>query len=287
MYNREKGAKLMILILNRLKQMENFSDSEVKIAQYILKNPKDTITMSIHELAKNNYSSAPTITRFCKKIGVEGFAEFKVELAKEISISTFSSTRIEDDLPFTSEDSFEEVANNILNLNIQSMLDTYNHINIDHLVKIANQLARAKSIMMYGIGQSLILCEDFQYKLLRIGYNVTVANQIGYGHMQAYSLPSDSVVLMISYYANNEANLEIASALRSQGIPIILITGPYDTALTKIANEVIKVPSHEGIMRKMASYSSRSAIQLIIDILYAIIFSLDYNSNKEIVTQNY
>lgn len=287
MYNREKGDILMILILNRLKQMENFSDSEVKIAQYILQNPKDTITMSIHQLAKNTYSSAPTITRFCKKIGVEGFAEFKVELAKEVSISTFSSTRIEDDLPFTSEDSSEEVANNILNLNIQSMLDTYNHINIEHLVKIANQLARAKSIMMYGIGQSLILCEDFQYKLLRIGYNVNVANQIGYGYMQAYSLPSDSVVLMISYYANNEANLEIANALRSQGIPLILITGPYDTALTKIANEVIKVPSHEGIMRKMASYSSRSAIQLIIDILYAIIFSLDYNSNKEIVTQNY
>lgn len=277
----------MILILNRLKQMKNFSDSEVKIAQYILEHPNDAITMSIHELAKNTYSSAPTITRFCKKIGLDGFAEFKVELAKEVSISKFNSKRIEDDLPFGSDDSSEEVAQSILNLNIQSLLDTYNHIDLNHLLTIAQTLASAKTIMMYGMGQSLILCEDFQYKLLRIGYNVNIANQIGYGHMQAYSLPSDSVVLMISYYANNETNLEIAHSLRSQGIPLILITGPYDTALTQLANEVIKVPSHEGIISKMASFSSRSAIQLIIDILYAIIFSLDYNSNQEIVSQNF
>ena len=277
----------MILILNRLKQMKNFSDSEVKIAQYILEHPNDAITMSIHELAKNTYSSAPTITRFCKKIGLDGFAEFKVELAKEVSISKFNSARIEDDLPFGIGDSYEEVAQSILNLNIQSLLDTYNHIDLNHLLTIAQTLASAKTIMMYGMGQSLILCEDFQYKLLRIGYNVNIANQIGYGHMQAYALPSDSVVLMISYYANNETNLEIAHSLRSQGIPLILITGPYDTALTQLANEVIKVPSHEDIISKMASFSSRSAIQLIIDILYAIIFSLDYNSNQEIVSQKF
>ena len=99
--------------------------------------------------------------------------------------------------------------------------------------------------------------------------------------MQSYSLNKNDIVIMISYYGKNPSNLEVAKVLKSKGIPIILITGPYKSSLIPLADEVIQVPPQEEIFLKMASYSSRSAIQLVIDILFATIFSLDYEANQK------
>ena len=104
-----------MLLLNRIKKTDSFSDSEIKIANYVNEYPQDVITMTIHELANATYTSASSVTRFCRKVDTEGFGEFKLQLAKELNSFSLSDKRIEDDLPFNKQDEPEVVAKNILN----------------------------------------------------------------------------------------------------------------------------------------------------------------------------
>ncbi len=274
-----------MLLIDKLQVSDNFSDSEQKIAQYVLDNAQDVTGMTIYELSDKTYSSTATITRFCRKLELEGFSDLKIQLAKELSTFSLSDKRIAQDTPFTKVDAPQDIAQSILNLNIQSLLDTYNHIDVNQLNRIAKMIAKTESVFIYGRGQSLILAEEFQYKLLRIGISASVALQDGFQGMTSFAQPKNSAAIMISYYGVSSYNLDVIKALKSRGITVVLITGPNKNPLINFANEVVHVPSHEELMVKMASYSSRAAMQLVIDIIYALVFSYDYDRNSRYVRQ--
>lgn len=272
-----------MLLIDKLQDSESFSDSELKIAAYIIHNSQEVIGMTIYQLADKTYASTATVTRFCRKLGTDGFTDFKIQLAKELNTFSLSDERIGQDTPFTKVDSPKAIAQNILNLNIQSTLDTYNHLDIEQLLFISKKIVQANSVYLYGSGQSLILAEEFQYKLLRIGISASVAPQSGFQSMISSAQPKDSIAIMISYYGTNTINKNILEALESKAITSVLITGPNENPLSKIAHETVHVPSHEVLTSKMASYSSRAAMQLVIDIIYALVFSFDYDKNTEYI----
>lgn len=122
-----------MLLLNRIKENNEFSDSENKIANYIMEFPQKVITMTIHQLADATYTSASSVTRFCRKVEVDGFSELKLQLAKEINTYNLSGERIADDTPFEKQDDIHLIARNILNLNIQAQLDTFNTLDMKQL----------------------------------------------------------------------------------------------------------------------------------------------------------
>lgn len=283
MYNIKRGETM--LLLNRIKETTGLSDSELKIANYVNEFPQKVITMTIHELAEETYTSPSSITRFCRKVNTEGFTELKIQLAKEINTFNLSGKRIADDLPFNRYDDYNLIARNILNLNIQAKLDTYNSLDLDQLEKISKMIIEANGVHLYGKGQSLILCEDLQYKLFRIGIDTNLSSNTGFQVMKSGAQPQDSIAIMISYYGMGNENLFIAKSLYENNIPFILITGPKSNDLCQYATEIVHVPPQEELMRKMASFSSRSAIQLVIDIIYAYVFAYNYDENKKMLNR--
>lgn len=272
-----------MLLFNQLKKSTDFSDTEKKIALYILDNAKEVTKISIQDLAKLTYSSPSSISRFCQKLETDGFSEFKVKLASELGGLGSQDKRIEDDLPFTAQETPKEVMQSIFDLNLQSLNDTYKTLDFDQLQRVALMINKTPQIHLYGTGPSLLLAQDFQYKLFRILRDAHVEAQVGFQHLKAYVQPKDSMTLMISYYGTGLNNLRIIKDLHKKNIPVVLITGPDINPLCQYASEVIHVPAQELLMKKMASYSSRTAIQLVLDLIYALIFALDYDHNQNIV----
>lgn len=274
-----------MLITNQLKNKQGFSDTEIKIADYMLANLELIPQLTIHELSEKTFSSPSSISRLCHKMKLAGYQDLKIQLAKELSSVRFGSKRIEDNLPFAKEAPTETIAKSILDLSIQSLIDTYDHLDFKQLEKVAHMLHQSQHVMLYGTGQSLILAQDFQYKLYRLHRSAQLDNQTGFQHMTAF-IDNDikRVALMISYYGQGAENIKIIKSLKKNNIPIILITGPKNNPLIPYAHEVIQVPSQEELTKKMTSYSSRTAIQLVLDILFALIFSYDYDHNQKLVS---
>ncbi|MER2132135.1 MAG: RpiR family transcriptional regulator, partial [Carnobacterium inhibens] len=66
----------MVQVLNKLKDQTNFTNTEMRIADYIIQNITTIPTIYIEDLAKLTYTSHSTIIRLCKKIGYDGFRSF-------------------------------------------------------------------------------------------------------------------------------------------------------------------------------------------------------------------
>ena len=58
--------------------------SEAKVASYVLQHANDVIKMRIVDLAANSDVSEPTVIRFCRAIGFDGFLSFKLQLAQQL-----------------------------------------------------------------------------------------------------------------------------------------------------------------------------------------------------------
>lgn len=54
-------------------------------------------------------------------------------------------------------------------LNMNTVLKTYQLINIDDLEKAINLLCNASTVYLFGVGGSAIIVNDIEQKLLRIG----------------------------------------------------------------------------------------------------------------------
>jgi len=64
--------------------MDSFFDTEKKIGDYIVRNPKKVVDMTVGELAKKCGVSEASVSRFCKRIELKGFHHLKISLAREL-----------------------------------------------------------------------------------------------------------------------------------------------------------------------------------------------------------
>lgn len=64
-------------------QIKNLNELEMQVYQYILQHKAAVPYMRIRELAAKSYVSPTTVLRFCKKMGCEGYSEFKWKMKNE------------------------------------------------------------------------------------------------------------------------------------------------------------------------------------------------------------
>src|ERR1700761_2167663 len=70
--------------------LPSLTPTERLIAEYILKDPERILSSSIAELRDGTGSSVGSIVAFCRSLGLQGFAEFKISLAREMTQSAIS-----------------------------------------------------------------------------------------------------------------------------------------------------------------------------------------------------
>ena len=71
--------------------VQTFSDTEMVIFKYILRNKKSIEFMSIRDLADQVHASTASVIRFCQKCGFEKFSEFKdafLEYVNDINLKS-------------------------------------------------------------------------------------------------------------------------------------------------------------------------------------------------------
>jgi len=75
------------MLIDDLKSLDHPTSQERLIISYILKHPDGVSSMTSQSLADATLTSAATITRLCKKLGLSGFSEFREQFTVEYSIS--------------------------------------------------------------------------------------------------------------------------------------------------------------------------------------------------------
>ncbi|MGC9250242.1 MurR/RpiR family transcriptional regulator, partial [Listeria ivanovii] len=128
--------------------------------------------MSIKELAKVTYSSPSTIMRLCKKVKTSGYSEFKIKLSRELAENEKISPTSNYNFPFTQEDSYENIIDNMYYIFKNSIREVKAEFNVEELHSIIDKMNQSSIIDIYGQGSSQAAAYEFKSKLIRLGKNV-------------------------------------------------------------------------------------------------------------------
>lgn len=71
-------------IIDKLETTHQFTLLEKEIVNYILDNKDQVVHLKISDLANATDTSNATIVRLCRKLGINGYREFKIEFIKDL-----------------------------------------------------------------------------------------------------------------------------------------------------------------------------------------------------------
>ena len=262
----------------RIKEFEeSYTSTEKIISEYILKHRNEILNYSAQTLGEKTNTSAAAIIRFSKKIGFKGFSELKLNLAQ--SQSDESSNK-DVDIIFSEEDDIATLVDKGCRLNMNTVLKTYQLINISDLEKAIDLLCEAATIYLFGVGGSSVIANDIEQKLMRIGKKVIYNNDLHIQMSFTQSMTKDDVALIISYSGITTGLVEISKILQKKEICYISLTQLNQNVISKNSTVSLKVPCEEKELR-IGAVSSRISSFVITDLLYYGVFKKNYNKNKE------
>jgi len=241
-------------------QIDLLSKSEKKVALTILDNPQLALSENITALAKNAQVSEPTVVRFCRAVGYEGWHDFKLKLAQSLAVALPGANEM-----LAQDDLAADLVNKICSRSINTLLDLRNNLSPDAIQRALDVLLKANKIEFYGQGTSGIVAADAQHKFFRSGVP-TVAYSDPHIHSIAASLlqPGDAVVA-ISQRGGNAALLRSVQLAKKGGADVIVL-GPSGTPLAELATVLVPIDLSFNT-DPYTPISARLAHLVVIDIL--------------------
>ena len=158
------------MIIEKLMKQTDFTKVEKSIADYLMKNGFDVKNMSIQTLAHETFTSPSTITRFCKKLGLDGYKKFQILFYSEYEVYA-SQGAVDANYPFSGSDSFEQIARKLAKLNHDTINKAMSGFDYNQFQRIVRRMSRADMINIFSVGTSATVAMEFQQKMLRFGKN--------------------------------------------------------------------------------------------------------------------
>ena len=181
----------------RIQLCNELTPAEQQLANYILKNRSQLETVTISQLAQLTFLSISSIHRFCKKLGLQGFKELKLELLRPDPSSLFPKINV--NFPFTAKDSCSVVAQSLQQLYVQTISDTCSFLNYDRIKKIAVQAASSSFIDIYTHAHNSYPAGVLADRLLTIGKTVRCPEDFYTQRNTALSSDSTHISILISF----------------------------------------------------------------------------------------
>lgn len=244
--------------------IDNLNPSEKKIAEYILKSPKEIPDLSIKDLADKSGSSQSAVVRLCKILGYKGYKEFRITIAKDTAKVNKDENMYNDINP---EDDIDTIIKNISYNNKKSIDNTVEVLSKKSLEEAVRAISKADKIDFYGVGASYIIALDAFQKFTRINKNVRATSDT---HLQmefASNLKKGDVAVAISYSGETKDTFESIEVAKNAGATTISITKFGNTSISSLCDINLFVLSPEVTFRSGAM-SSRIAQLNVVDILF-------------------
>jgi RpiR family carbohydrate utilization transcriptional regulator len=234
--------------------------SEVKVAEYVLAAPQHVMHMRIVDLAQEAQVSEPTIVRFCRAIGCNGFQEFKMRIAQEIAIANNIGQ-----FAIVEDDSIEEICSKIADTTIQRLLQIKTQMIPNQVGKAANAISTAQRVEFYGFGASGAVAIDAQHKFFRLQVATAAYSDPHMQSMSAVTLGINDVVVAISQSGRTRDLLHSVQLAQQQGAKVVSLA-PAGTALSSAADLPIHINIEEDT-DQFTPMTSRIAHLMVIDML--------------------
>jgi len=253
--------------------LPNLAPVERRVAQAVLDDPAGVAWRSISELARSCGTSATSVVRFCRAIGLRGYPDLRLALAGAVahddaaSVVAASSDIDPDDDPVT-------IIKKIAYADAAAVTETASRLDVGTLLEVVKALAVANRIDIYGVGASGLVAVDLQIKLQRIDRPAYAWTD---PHMAATSAAlrgTGDVAVGLSHTGTTVDTIDALAEARAHGATTVAITNFPWSPITEVADFVLLTAARETAFRSGAM-TSRIAQLTVVDCLFVTLAQRD------------
>lgn len=256
-------SKILIKIESLSK---NLTSTDKQISEFIKKNYDQIPFLTIHMLADKINSSAPTISRFVKKLGYSSYRDFKYDIVKD-NIPGDMHEMYE---PIVKTDSEEEIIRKVFNANIEGLRDTLKILDFETMKAIAEHIAGARRLIFLGIGGSGVISNLAATRFLHLDIQCESLNDEYQIVVQGLRLDQRDVVVGISHSGRTRITLE-GLRFAKEGQAVTVGISNYDTPqMRKVCDYLLLTAFKETKVRAAAISSFFLQVNLI-EVLYLLV----------------
>lgn len=254
-------------ILNSItEQYHSLTRSGKKLADYIFAHTGDTQYLSISTLAEKSGVSEATITRFCRGLGLSGYNDFKLALAKSERTTELGDPSNNPEI-ITAEDDYNSLGHKIHSAMTLSLDETLELLDETALNKAIDLLYSARQVFCFGQGGSMVMAMEAWARFSTITSNFI---HIADGHMQAMATSlsnAQDVILFFSYSGSTRDMEDLLKLAKIRKIPIILITHFSKCRAADFADVVLLCGYNESPLQS-GSIAAKTGQMFLIESLF-------------------
>lgn len=213
----------MSVLLNDIqKKYSSYTETERKIADFLLVNPKKAATANIKELSVLAQVSIASVTRFAQKLGCKNFGDFKLKLL---------SDDVKQDYPVSTLPLKKQY--------IEAIEESQRLMDEAIIKKVLNKINKSDRIYIFGLGSSGLAAQELNYRLSRMGIQSEAVTDPHLMMIRSQLLKSNDLIISFSRSGQTQDLIAALELGQKQNVAIIAITANGETPLTNLSDDVI------------------------------------------------
>lgn len=199
--------------------------AERRVAEFILNNPAKAPLMVINEIANEVGVSVPSVTRLAKKLGYEGFLDFRVALAQGSAAMEIETTE-----PISEKDSDEAIIEKTFKCCAEAIEDTLKALDKKALTNLADSIITARRIIVFGTAASATFAYDLAKQLVFLGFDAVSVNDTMTMELYSKKLQRDDLFIGVTRSGRTKIITETVKTAKQRGAMTVLISNYVNAA---------------------------------------------------------
>jgi DNA-binding MurR/RpiR family transcriptional regulator len=253
--------------------LPNLAPVERRVAQAVLDDPGGAARQSISGLSRLCGTSATTVVRFCRAVGLRGYPELRLALAAAVAHDDAGAVAAASN-DIGPDDDAATIAKKIAHADAMAVTETASHLDVETLVKVVSALATAHRIDIYGVGASGYVALDLQQKLQRIGRSAFAWPDPHMAITSAALRGQGDVAVGLSHTGTTVDTIDALHEARTHGAVTVAVTNFPWSPITEVADFVLLTAARETTFRSGAM-TSRIAQLTVVDCLFVVLAQRD------------
>lgn len=267
------------VLINVRRALPALRPAEQRVAHAVLADPAGISESSITAVARMCDTSETTVLRFCRAIGLAGYPELRIALARA---AQFEETDQGDGPPLngtiSATDGLADVVAKIAHADARAIEDTAATLDLNALKGAIDALLNASRIDIYGVGASGLVGHFLHQKLHRIGLISYVATEGQLALTSAELLGPADVALGITHSGVTTGVVDALQVARRRGATTIAVTNYDRSPVAAESNLILTTAARETTFRA-GSMASRITQLAVIDCLFAGVAQRAYDAS--------
>lgn len=237
-----------------------------RVADVILADPSVVLGHTVSELAHLCATSDPTVVRFCRSVGLRGYAQLRLKMAAELGRESILD---EHSLELGSgpEAELSHVVDTVRLAEVRGIDDTLKELDLAVLTAAITAVCSARRIYVYGTGAGTVVAEDLRYKLSSLGLNASRFGNQENAVVGASLLTNRDMAIAFSHAGQSQQLVQFLRMATAAGARTLLVSNQADSPASEHAELFLRTEGRETLFRT-AEMASRISQLAVIDCLF-------------------